>query len=187
MSKKVIHVRLNQQSIDEAIKKIEKYRQDFAKKNADFAERLKEYGIEVVTAQMQGIPNPTGIGRFPEDPGTDEWNFDCDSSDVETSKTVARANIRVSGDRILYVEFGYGVTFGSPQHPKAGELGYGMGTNSPAGHWDDPEGWWYTGTDGEGHHTYGAPAYMPVYNASVHIRNHVGDIRRIAKEVFGNG
>lgn len=183
---KVIHVRLNKQSIADAIQQVEKYRQDLIQKNAEFAEKLKEYGIEVVSAQMEGIPNPTGIG-YGDDPGTDTWSFDTSGSNVEANGVVATANINVGGNRILYVEFGYGAVFGNPQHPKAGEFGYGMGTNSPAGHWDDPAGWWYNGTDGKAHHTYGAPAYMPVYNASVHIRSHVDDIRRIAKGVFGNG
>ena len=186
MSKKVIRVRLNPKSISDAIQQVEEYRKNLITKNTEFAEKLKEYGIEVVSAQMQGIPNPTGKG-YSDDPGADRWSFNTDSSNVEANGVVATANINVGGNRILYVEFGYGAVFGNPQHPKAGTFGYGMGTNSPAGHWDDPAGWWYKDSSGAKHHTYGAPAYMPVYNASVHIRSHVDDIRRIAKGVFGNG
>lgn len=182
MSKKVIRVQLNEKSIQEAIQKVREYQKDLVRKNAEFAERLKEYGIEVVNAQMEGIPNPTG--STPIDTGTDTWTYGTEDSDAVSIGKSATATIRVSGNRLLYVEFGYGITYSQPQHPKAGELGYGAGTNSPAGHWNNEKGWWYT-ESGESHHTYGAPAYAPVWNTALYIRSHKDDIERIAKEVFG--
>ena len=176
---KTIRVRLSQQSIDNAIKEVMKYRDDLKTKVAVFTDRLKEYGIEVVNAYMKNIPNPTGATNF--DSGTDYWNFNTDDSETTASGSVATAIIRVSGERLLYVEFGYGVTAMHSPHPTGM---YGAGTNSPAGHGTDEKGWWYTGTDGESHHTYGAVAYAPVWSTATYIRNNQGLIRRIAKEVF---
>ena len=179
--KTVIHVRLSQASISDAIKRVEQYQQDLKRKNAKFVERLKEFGIEVVNAYMKNIPNPTGQDDYP---GTDYWNFNTDDSDTSSSGTAATAMIRVSGNRLLYVEFGYGVTAVGAPHPTGM---YGAGTNSPAGHGTDPEGWWYQGKDGKSHHTYGDVAYAPVWNTALFIRSRKDRISAIAKEVFGNG
>ena len=177
---KTIRVRLSQQSIDDASKEVMKYRDDLKTKVAVFTDRLKEYGIEVVNAYMKNIPNPTGATNF--DSGTDYWNFNTDDSETSASRTSATAIIRVSGERLLYVEFGYGINAVYAPHPTGM---YGAGSNSPAGHGTDEKGWWYTGTDGESHHTYGAVAYAPVWNTALHLRTHKDVIHSIAKEVFG--
>ena len=177
---KTIRVRLSQQSIDNAIKEVTKYRDDLKTKVAVFTDRLKEYGIEVLNAYMKNIPNPTGSTGF--DSGTDYWNFSTDDSETSASRTSATAIIRVSGERLLYVEFGYGITAKHSPHPTGM---YGAGTNSPAGHGTDPKGWWYTGKDDVSHHTYGAVAYAPVWSTATYLRNRQGMIRSIAKEVFG--
>ena len=184
MAKRIIKFRLSQQSIDDAIRQVEQYKRDLARKNALFIEKAMEHGIEILGVEMSTIPNPTGTSAYSWDAGTDHWSFDTSGSHAESSGSKATATISVGGDRILYVEFGYGVTFSNPQHPKAGELGVGAGTNSPMGHWKDEGGWWYKGSDGEGHHTYGAPAYMPVYHTAEELKR---VMTQIAREVFGNG
>lgn len=48
----------------------------------------------------------------------------------------------------------------------------------------DPDGWWYQKEEGgEWYHTYGTKACMPMYKASVEMRD---KIVKIAREVFGN-
>lgn len=182
MGTKRIHISLNSGSINNALQEIERYKQDLIKKNAVFAERLKQYGIEVVNSYMKDIPNPTG-GRDSITEGTsDYWSFDTRKSSATSSGVVATAIINVDGKRLLYVEFGYGVlAVGSP-HPTGL---YGAGTNSPAGHGTDSSGWWYTGTDGESHHTHGDVAYAPVWSTALYLRNRKDMIRAIAREVFG--
>ena len=130
---------------------------------------------------MKDIPNPTGA-RSELTEGTDYWNFNTDSSKTDASGVVATAVISVSGTRLLYVEFGYGVNAVGAPHPTGM---YGAGSNSPAGHGTDSSGWWYTGTDGESHHTHGDVAYAPVWKTALYLRNRKDMIRAIAKEVFG--
>ena len=182
MARRIIKFRLSQQSIDEAIKQVEQYKRDLARKNALFIDRLKDYGIEVLDSYMRSIPNPTGASSI--DSGTDYWNYDTSGSESSSAGTKATAYIRVDGERMLYVEFGYGVNAVETPHPTGL---YGAGTNSPAGHGTDPKGWWYVGQDGESHHTYGDVAFAPVWNTALHLNSNQDIIRSIAKEVFGNG
>lgn len=172
---KKISIQLNKRSIQNAIDELQKYQQDFQRKNQIFVERLSAEGINVIHATMRNV-----------DLGEDEWNYSAESI-TESTGTTAKEKIVLSGKRILYIEFGAGVIHSQPQNPKAKELGYGVGTNSPKGWaWNTTlfgGGWYYTSErNGKSIHTEGNPAYMPMYLASVEIRQ---KIREIAHEVFG--
>lgn len=80
-----------------------------------------------------------------------------------------------SGETVLFVEFGSGlIGYGHPE-----PHGMGPGTYPGAGHWDDPNGWYY----GHGQHSHGNPPNMPMYNARKDIEL---ELARVVKEVFGN-
>lgn len=172
---KKISIQLNEKSIQKAIDELRKYKQDLQRKNRIFVERLVDEGINVIHATMRNV-----------DLGEDEWNYSTESI-TESTGTTVKEKIVLSGKRILYIEFGAGVIHSQPQNPKAKELGYGVGTNSPKGWaWNTTlygGGWYYASErNGESVHTKGNPAYMPMYLASVEIKQKV---RTIAKEVFG--
>lgn len=83
--------------------------------------------------------------------------------------------IHATGNAVLFIEFGAGVTYGYG-HPEP--QGYGPGTYPGKGHWDDPNGWWY----GDHQHTYGNPPAAAMYYAQQEV---IRNIEQVAREVFG--
>lgn len=78
-----------------------------------------------------------------------------------------------NGTTVLFVEFGAGlIGYGHPE-----PNGYGPGTYPGAGHWDDPDGWWY----GNGQHSHGNPPNMPMYNT---VKELELELERVVREVF---
>ena len=59
--------------------------------------------------------------------------------------------------------------------------GMGPGTYPGKGHWNDPKGWWYSNEDGSGHHSYGNPPNMPMYNTVKELEQ---ELERVVREVF---
>ena len=110
--------------------------------------------------------------------------------DMEPSKAGCKAILIASGqtksndygtvNTLLLVEFGAGVFYNPSDNPKAGEMGYGIGTFPGQIHAFE-DGWYYWGEDEKWHYTHGVKATMPMYSASVAIREQVASI---AKEVF---
>ena len=160
---KKIAITLDPQSIANGIKEIKKYQQELKDKTLIFAERLSDFGLTVVRAELSGhIDSGQTINSLRvENLGNGKFAV------VAQSKS------------ILFFEFGTGVKGGG--HPKAAELGMGPGTYHGAGHWDDPNGWWYMNDNGEWRHSYGYQPYMPMYKTSLAM---IENIERIAKEVF---
>lgn len=90
--------------------------------------------------------------------------------------------VRASGNAVLFIEFGAGVTYGYG-HPEPN--GNVPGSYPGKGHWDDPHGWWFPSAGAEGAdrytHTYGNPPSAAMYKAQQEcIRN----IERVVNEVF---
>lgn len=109
-----------------------------------------------------------------------------DASDVVVSTIVYdnQAVIKAQGEDVCFIEFGSGAKYGYG-YPEVEKLGFGPSTWSlgPEGkkHWDDEKGWWYTGKDGRGHHSYGNPPAMAMYKTKVELAE---EINTIAREVF---
>lgn len=106
-----------------------------------------------------------------------------DENDVQISVEWVNdttAKVRATGTQVLFIEFGAGITYGHG-HPQEKEFGYGAGTYpNGKGHWDDPNGWWYS-KDGESKHTYGNPPSASMYNTARKLEQ---EIERVVKEVF---
>ena len=97
---------------------------------------------------------------------------------------ITGASVRLSGDKVLFIEFSAGITYGSSNYPLSSGSTYGVGTYPGQTHAFSPYGWWYTDErNGETRHSYGNRAYMPMYHAEVAI---VLAVRKIAKEVFSS-
>lgn len=158
--------------IEKAQQKLREYKEELHLKNEVFVAKLAELGCESVNTKLAEldatIPHDDPIGTA--------------YIDNQSLYDVARMKIIVASSMILFVEFGTGIRYAGTVNPKAAELGYGAGTYPGKGHWDDPKGWTYMDDKGDMHHTYGIKAQIPMYNASVEMRER---ILEIAKEVFG--
>ena len=160
---KTINIQLSTRSLEAAIREIYAYRDSFERKVDTYMERLKEIGLDVVRCTVAGLTDDEiGSTTYAGD-----WNEDHEMV------------IRLSGDKALFIEFGAGITYSNPQHPKAGEMRMGVGTWPDQKHAFDPAGWWYA----HDKHSYGNPAYMPLYKAGEEIRQQAVSI---AREVFGS-
>lgn len=148
--------------INEAIRGLEQYEEWLQRKSDELASRLATMG-----ATYASLGFARAIYNGPR--GADVT--------VEPRGEGAYAVI-ASGEEVLFVEFGAGVTYGYG-HPEA--QGFGPGTYpSDKGHWDDPNGWWIPKNSGGGH-TYGNPPNMPMYTSVKMLEQ---EIARVVEEVF---
>lgn len=152
-------------SVDRAIKQLQDYQKKLDEKADKIAIRLASMGATNVSL---------GFARAIYDGEKDV--------DVTVKKLgEGQYAIIASGETVLFAEFGAGVTYGYG-HPRATDFGMGPGTYNPSSDkWKNPNGWWYSGTDGQSHHTYGNPPNMPMYNTEQELKK---EIERVVREVF---
>ena len=172
MSKKIT-ISLNQKSIDSAIKDLKAYQQTLDAKTNELISELEKIGIETIKSIVSEIPY--------EDKGND---ISVGSDGTEGSDGVYKTRIRLSGSKVLFIEFSAGITYGQSDYPLPSGSGFGVGTYPGQKNAFNPDGWYYTDqeTGQTGIHSYGNRAYMPVYHASEAIVLQVHDI---AKRIFG--
>ena len=168
MSKRIIKCSLSSKSIQNAIKELKKYENDLQRKNQIFVQKLADAGILVIRETMESIP-------------TEEKGSYYTEIINNSNGDLVGAAIRLTGDKVLFLEFSAGVTYGTDTYPLPSGSEYGVGTYPGQTHAYDPNGWWYIDENGEKHHSYGNRAYMPMYHAEEAI---ILAIRSIAKEVF---
>lgn len=150
-------------SINNAIKQINKYKNDFLAKEEEFVRRLKEIGVSVAT---------TGFALADYDGENDVL--------VTETQNGTRALIIAYGETVGFIEFGTGIKFGEYDSsgleytpPAHGTYGKGLGAN--------PKGWWYTGATGMSRHSFGNPPAEVMLTA----RNKmIEQVVQIAREVF---
>lgn len=182
-----IDLTFSQESIDNAAKQIEAYRDSIERKNAEFISKLADLGISVAQ-------NSTASPEYA--------SYVTFSKKIYASKE-GRARGKVSGKSpqvlvewevngeawvspILMVEFGSGAkasdASGKPNAQKATELGYGRGTFpgqthafEERWHWQDKKGRWHTSS--------GVEPDMPMWRAAREMRM---EIARVARQVFNS-
>ena len=175
MKKRVIKVRLNEQSIDRAIKELNDYKKWLTDKTKEFLKALADEGVKIASAKF---------GQAVYD-GTNDVT--CQMEDRGKNKVAVMA----IGSATLFIEFGTGVRY-PDNHPEAAEnsmvrgaYGYKLGRLE--------KGWRYTGEPGsngevitEGKHageihTYGNPANMSMY---LTVRELQDKFEEIARRVY---
>lgn len=180
MAKK-ISFGLSPHEINDAIIELKQYKESLNSKCESFTRRLTDVGLNIAYFIIEKhVFSGDTIG----------------SLRIETDFTGAITQMRVvvESEAILFLEFGSGIRHAGTVNPKAGEFGYGPGTYPGAGHWDDPNGWYFptedprlivrTDSSGQGWgHSYGIEAAMPMYQATIAMRQ---QIVNIAKDVFGS-
>jgi len=160
---KKITIELNPTSINKAIKDIRKLNAEWDRKIDEVTRRLAEIGA---TKASLGFSRAVYTG-------------DNDVS-ISVEPIENGYSIIASGEAVLFIEFGSGVTYGYG-HPAP--MNYGPGTYPGNGHWDDPRGWWLPKNKG-GTHTYGNPPSATMYQTGKELQQ---EILRIAREVFTGG
>ena len=161
-------------SVDKAIKDLQNYQKRLDEKAQEVAKRLAEIGATRAEIDFSGADYD----------GNKEF-------DISVEKTDNGYSVIASGQSVLFVEFGAGVTKGGG-HPQAAEFGMGPGTwPDPHYHkyngqlyanWENPSGWYLPKSAGGGHTMGNAPA-MPMYNAEQEIK---ANIEQIVREVFSS-
>lgn len=160
---KKIVVELNTKSINKAIRELRRLDAEWNRKTDEVIRRLAEIGA---TKASLGFSRAVYTG----------------TNDVSISVEPIENGYAIiaSGEAVLFIEFGSGVTYGYG-HPEP--MGYGPGTYPGKGHWDDPNGWRLPRSKG-GAHTYGNPPSATMYQTGKDLQQ---EVLRIAQEVFGNG
>lgn len=176
MAKQVIRGNLSSKGIQSIIDQLQDYKLDLHRKAELLCQRLAEAGLAVAQTAVGESPlGKTITLRVQLDPRTDG----CKAILVAAGQT--KSNDYGAVNTLLLVEFGAGIHYNPSDNPKAGEMGYGIGTFPGQIHAFE-DGWYYWGEDEKWHYTHGTKATMPMYNASMAIRQLVV---AIAKEVFG--
>jgi hypothetical protein len=175
MSRK-ISFGLSVKEINIAIQEIRQYKADLNNKCEEFCRRLCEVGAEKAKGKVSESPLGKTITV---------------STDIDPKKTGCKAILYMSGktyqsegyepvNTALLIEFGAGIHYNPEDNPKAAELGYGIGTFPGQMHAFE-DGWYFKNDNDEWVYTHGTKATMPMYEASVEMRD---KIMEIAKEVF---
>lgn len=168
---------LSYNSIQEAIRQITEYQNSLEYKCKVFLNRLADIGVNVIGSTYMGEGD-----SGPKPDTSREWG----------SGKTAELVLNVSGENLIFIEFGAGITFngpvGSAAYPRAEELGFTIGSYSDSVGNGYSQGqfeyWYYQGADGARHRSYGTEAKHPVYNAAQAMRD---AIVQTAIEVFKEG
>lgn len=155
-------------SIGEIIKGLEDYKRSLRIKADALVKRLADAGCEAVSITY---------GAWP-------YKGDREANVTVEQRGPAQYAIVASGETVLILEFGAGVSYSATQHPLAEEMGYGPGTYPGQVHAMDPRGWYLpkSAAGRSGVHTYGNAPSMAMYNTGKSLRE---VIQQAAKEVFG--
>ena len=162
-------IKLDTSDIQDLIDELNAYQKNLNEKCILLTNRLAELGIKVINLNY-------GTGMGDSSPEHQVW--------YEPQTDMIKGKIHVKGEDILFIEFGSGIRLNQGRlHPKADEMGYGVGTYPGQTHAFDPNGWYYR-KNGILYHSFGTEATMPVYKAVFEMSE---EVVRIAQEVFGSG
>lgn len=172
---------LSASSVREAIQKIEAYQNSLEGKCQELIRRLSEIGVEVIKRQVTSAQTDDA-----------DKTYQVDDSNWNNSKNRVELILKVSGDDLVFIEFGAGVHFngpvGSSSSPVGEQLGFTIGSYSDYGPGGKSFGqfdeWYYTDESGTRHWTHGTQGTAPVYTASTEMRSRIAEV---AMEVFGKG
>ena len=161
---------LNPTSIDMAITKLEKYKENLENKTKQLIQLLTNLGVE---RAKDLVPVDTGVAQ---------------ASIVGYMDDEKGIGIIKAGGYCKYIEFGTGVRGRSSQHPSPEYLAimkwaYNSGATIFTTK-DGREGWYYPADDGTWKFTEGMPSRPFMYETAQYLRK---EAHRLAGEVFNNG
>lgn len=153
---------LNNESIENALSQIKKYKKDVQSKSKLFVKRLADIGLDTATVKFKNAIYD-GINDV----------------SLSVEKIENGYKIVANGNSVCFIEFGSGVI--GEGHPDATDFGMGVSTwslgENGKGHWNNPNGWYYS----HGKKSFGNPPAMAMWQAEQDIKS---NIKKIALEVF---
>lgn len=165
-----IRLKLSDKGLKDGIAELELVRERIKAAQELLVERLAEYGA-MRASLYYGVAQTNADDVRP-------------SITVDVDRHSLRAVICAESKDVGFIEFGAGSRFANAQHPLNSQFGTGPGTWSDGpngrGHWNDEKGWWY-GNGDKSSHTYGQPAAMAMYQASLDMQQ---ECERIVREVL---
>lgn len=180
MRKKTLSANLSAKSLQALQKQLLDYKAELNRNCETFVKRLADEGITV------GKQNVGGFGKYitfsmktePRKDGCKAIMIASENGKIISSWQTKDGIKTAEVSPLLMAEFGSGWGAENPMNVP----GVGQGTFPNQSHAFDKEGWYWIDLDGNLNHSYGITAKMPMYKASLEIRNKV---KSIAKEVFG--
>ncbi len=180
MGKRKITLTLSDNSIENAIRELQSYKQEILNKCERLVLKLANNGIEVAKS------NTGNFGHYIVFSMRIEPNNDSCTAIIVATETGQITSQWQTSDGIksvdvsplLMAEFGSGWK----AQPHFGDARGGQGTFPDQTHAFDREGWYWRDLDGELHHSYGITPTMPMYKAYSYMEQ---NIISKAKEVFG--
>lgn len=177
---KVISFSLDKDSISKAISEIRAYQNTLQGKCETLCKKLAAEGIVVAETHIGtstfGKYVHLGVSVSSKEIGCSAIVFMRDTQKIKSEWQTQDGTKSAEISPILMLEFGAGL---HASNPKA-IPGVGTGTFPGGTHGNEP-GWYYMDLDGNWHHSTGYSAKMPMYYASIGLRE---KIVTIAKEVF---
>ena len=166
MKKKVIKVRLDPKSIEDAITELQMYKEELERRVRLLVETLTDRGADIARAkvvEMDAVYSGELLSSI------NSYLFAFGGNPV--------GFIRVNADYGMFVEFGTGIVGeNSPHHPAQGAFDWEYDVN------DHGElGWWYPGDDGQLHWTKGQPSRPFMYETAQQLKR---EFPKIVQEVF---
>ena len=163
MAKKVWTIDLSEDSIDTCIKGLRQYQKELDAKMKTFMQRLADEGIEAIDNVMSFVPQDQEFG---------DYTVFKSRLIFPSGGHYGEMSVHLQSEKVLFIEFSAGITYGTNTYPLPSGSGYGMGTYNPSSsNWSNPKGWYYKDESSPQAnekglvHTYGNPAYMPMYRA----------------------
>lgn len=180
MANKVFKSDLSISGINNLIKELKAYQKNFKEKVEEFVRKLAETGIKVIDENMEKAAftyDSKGIQSGADTTHQTEVK-------VSSRNNMIKAELIVTGESLLFIEFGAGVYYNAPPgqsiHPKGKEFGFVIGSYGK-GH-GVQKVWGYYDDNGDLVLTHGVEATMPLYKAEMEI---IKNVTKVAKEVFG--
>jgi len=157
-----------------ALTQLDNYIKGIDQKANLFVEKMGAEGVTILRAEMSAVPQ-----GFHEKAGN--WNV----PDAVVSTEVGRyaTTITVSGDKVMFVEFSAGITYGDApgSYPLEAGKEYGYGTYPGKGQGLKPMWRYYNKSISKTVVTHGTPSYKPVYHTIEQLRQRM---TAVAREVF---
>ena len=168
---KTINLVLSSDSIQNAVNKLEQYKQTILKKCEQLVSELADEGITIAES------NVGNFGRYiiftkeikPEANGCAAIIFATETGQIKSQWLTSDGIKSADVSPLLMAEFGSGQRAQNPLNvPNVGQ-----GTFPEQTHAFDREGWYWRDLNGELHHSYGITPTMPIYKAYVNTEQNI--------------
>lgn len=181
---KTIRFALDVASIDNAIRELERYRDDFKAKCEQLRQKIAE---RIMWSAQQGFNAAMVSDTYMQIDGKAKQSISPKMGgqvEVTVEHGDAMSVVIADGEDAIFIEFGAGVYYngaaGDSPHPWGLEHGFGIGTYGQGKGVRDA--WGYKDENGAIILTHGTPAAMPMYRGTEEAIRALDDIVR---EVFG--